>query len=173
MQEAQECIQYLKEKSKQVFQKEHNDHTYTSQSQRTDEQNKNDLKVNHTCPINQIYLIHANQLITESSSTNNSRTTSAQAKTSTVVIPNTAIGRIIERKGNKINKIQSQNNVEITTSLTVSDYQVVKITGNANNINNALKGEIEIVKNNEKVNIQHYKWVGLNRQNKEKEGIRF
>ena len=36
LQEAEECIQYLKEKSKQVFQKEHNHHTYTSQSQRTD-----------------------------------------------------------------------------------------------------------------------------------------
>ena len=30
--------------------KEHNDHTYTSQSQRTDEQSKNDLTANHTLP---------------------------------------------------------------------------------------------------------------------------
>ena len=66
-------------------------------------------------------------------------------ETSTTVIPKTTVGRIIGRYGNKINKIQLQNNVEITTSLTVSDYQDVKITGNANNINNALKEISEIV----------------------------
>ena len=41
--------------------------------------------------------------------------------------------------------MQSQHNVEITTSLTVSDYQDVKITGNVNNINNTLKEISEIV----------------------------
>ena len=78
LQEAEECIQYLKEKSKQVFQQQHNDHTYTSKSQRTDEQNKNDLKANQTCPTNQIPpnnhsdFIHVDQVIPESSSTSNS-----------------------------------------------------------------------------------------------------
>ena len=80
-----------------------------------------------------------------SSSTNNSRTTPAQVKTSTIFIPKTAVGRIIGRIGNKTNKRQSQNNVEITTSLTVNDCQDVKITGNTNNINNALKEISEIV----------------------------
>ena len=109
------------------------------------------MKANHTCSTNQIPsnnnsdLIHFNQLIPESSFTNNSRTTSAQAETSTVAIPKNSIGWIIGRKGNKINEIQSQNNVEITTSLTVTDYQDVKITGNANNINSALKGISKIV----------------------------
>ena len=80
------------------------------------------------------------------SSTNNFRTIPAQAETLTTVIPKTAIGRIIGRKDNKINKIQSHNNVEITTSLAVSDYQDVKTTGNTNkNINNALKEISEIV----------------------------
>ena len=98
LQETEKFIQYLKEKSKQVFQKEHSDHTYTSQSQRADEQNKNDLKANHTCPTNRMTsnnhgdLIHANQLIPESSSTNNSRTTSAQTETSTFAILKIAIG---------------------------------------------------------------------------------
>ena len=77
-------------------------------------------------------LILVNQLIPESYSANSSRTTLARAETSIAVIPKTAIGQIIGRKGSKINNIQSQNNVEITTSLTVSDYQDVKITGNAN-----------------------------------------
>ena len=103
------------------------------------------MKANHTSPTNQIDLIHINQLKPELSSINSSRTTSAQAETSTVVIPKTAIGRIIGRKGNKVNKIQSQNNVEITTSLTVCEYQDFKITENANNINNALKEISEIV----------------------------
>ena len=74
-------------------------------------------------------LILVNQLIPESSSANSSRTTLAQAETSIAVISKTAIAQIIGRKGSKINNIQSQNNVEITTS---SDYQDVKITGNAN-----------------------------------------
>ena len=81
----------------------------------------------------------------ESSSANNSRTIPAQAETSTIVIPKTAIGRIVGRKGSKANKIPSHNKVEITTSLTVSDYQDVMITGNANNINNSLKEISEIV----------------------------
>ena len=39
LKEAEECIQYLKEKSKQVFQNEHhNDHSYTSCSQGLDGQ---------------------------------------------------------------------------------------------------------------------------------------
>ena len=37
-------------KIKASISKEHNDHTYTSQSQRTDEQNKNDLTANHRLP---------------------------------------------------------------------------------------------------------------------------
>ena len=41
--------------------------------------------------------------------------------------------------------MQSQYNAEIATSLTVSDYQDVKITGNVNNINNTLKEISEIV----------------------------
>ena len=41
--------------------------------------------------------------------------------------------------------MQSQHNVEISTSLTVSHYQDVKITGNVNNINNTLKEISEIV----------------------------
>ena len=41
--------------------------------------------------------------------------------------------------------MQSQHNAEITTSLTVSDNQDVKITGNVNNINNTLKEISEIV----------------------------
>ena len=73
----------------------------------------------------------------ESSATDNFRTTSAQVETSTIVIPKTSIVRIIERKGNKINKMQSPNNVKISSSLTVSDYQDAIITGVANNINNA------------------------------------
>ena len=124
LKEAKECIQYLKEKSKQVFQNEHhNDHSYTSYSQRPDEQlDKNVIKTNHTSPTNQISSSNhsghrqTNQLMPESSSTNNnSGTTPAQKETSTIVIPKTAIGRIIGRKGNKIDKIQSQNNVEIAT----------------------------------------------------------
>ena len=104
LQEAEECIQWVKEKSKQVFQKEHNDYTYTSQSQRTDEKNKNGFKANHTCPTNHMSsnnhtdLIDVNQLITGSSSANNSRTTSAQAETSTFFIPNC---RIIGRRETK------------------------------------------------------------------------
>ena len=138
-------------KSKQIFQNKHNDHSYGSHSQRTDEPNLNDLKANHTIPTNQIPSNnhsdhrHVNQLMPGSSSTNNSRTTPAQVETSTIVIPKTAIGQIIGRKGNKINKMQSQNNEEITISLTVSYYQDVKITGNANDINNALKEISEIV----------------------------
>ena len=68
---------------------------------------KSDLKTNHTSPANQILSNnhsehrHVNQLIPESSSSNNSKTTSAQAETSTIVIPKTAIDRIIGRKGNK------------------------------------------------------------------------
>ena len=147
LKEAEECIQYLKEKSKQVFQNEHhNDHTHTSYSQRPDEQlGKNVVKTNHTNPTSQISSNNhsghrqINELMPESSSTNNSRTIPAQTETATIVIPNTAIGRIIGRKGNKINKIQPRNNLEITTSLTVGDYQDVKITGNTNNITNALK----------------------------------
>ena len=54
LQEAEEYIQQLKEKSKQVFQNEHKDHTYTSHSHRTDEPKINDLKTNHTSPKNQI-----------------------------------------------------------------------------------------------------------------------
>ena len=42
--------------------------------------------------------------------------------------PKNAIGQIIGRKGNNTNKIQSQNNVEITSSLTVSNCQDVKET---------------------------------------------
>ena len=81
----------------------------------------------------------------ELSSTKNSRTILAQAETSTIASPKTAIGRITGRKGNKINKIQSHNNVEITISLTAGDYQDVKITGNTSDINNALKEISEIV----------------------------
>ena len=74
--EAEECIQYLKEKSKQVFQNDHhNDHTNTSYSQRPDEQlDKNNFKINHTSPINQISSDnhsghkHVNHLIPELSS---------------------------------------------------------------------------------------------------------
>ena len=146
LKEAEECIQYLKENE------HHNDHTYTSYSQRPDKQpDKNDFKTNHTSPTNQISSDnhsghrHVNQLMPESSSTNNSRTIPAQAETSTIVIPETAIGRIIGRKGNKINKRQSHNNVEITASLTVGDYQDIKITGNTNNIYNGLKEISEIV----------------------------
>ena len=122
LKEAEECIQYLIEKSKQVFQNEHhNDHSYTSCSQRPDEQvEKNVIKTNHTSPTNQISSNNhsghrqTNQLMPESSSTNhNSRIIPAQTETSTIVIPKTTIGRIIERKGNKIEKMQSQNNVEI------------------------------------------------------------
>ena len=40
------------------------------------------------------------------SSTNKSRTTPAQAETSTTVIPKTATGQIIGGKGNKVNKIK-------------------------------------------------------------------
>ena len=153
LKEAEECIKYLKEKSKQVFQNgHHNGHTYTSYSQRPDDQlDKNNFKTIHTNPTNQISSDnhsdhrHVNQLIPELSSTNNSRTILAQAETSTIVIPKTGIGRIIGRKGNKINKIQSHNNVEITISLTASDCQDVKITGNTSNINNALKEISEIV----------------------------
>ena len=50
---------------------------------------------------------HVNHLIPELSSTSNSRTIPAEAETLTIVIPKPAIGRIIGRKGNKINKIQS------------------------------------------------------------------
>ena len=135
LKEAEECIQYLKEKSKQVFQNEHhNDHTHTSYSQRPDEQlGKNVVKTNHTNPTSQISSNNhsghrqINELMPESSSTNNSRTIPAQTETATIVIPKTAIGRIIGRKGNKIDKIQSQNNVEITTSLTIGDYQVIML----------------------------------------------
>ena len=49
------------------------------------------------------------------SSNNHSGHGQTHTETSTTVIPKTAIGRIIGRKGNKIDKIQSQNNVEITT----------------------------------------------------------
>ena len=119
LKEAEECIQNLKEKSKQVFQNElHNNHSYTSYSQRAVEQpNKNNFKTNHTSPTNQISSDnhsghkHVNHLIPESSSTNNSRTIPAQAETLTIAIPKTAIGRIIGRKGNKINKIQSHGNL--------------------------------------------------------------
>ena len=52
LQEAEEYIQQLKEKSKQVFQNEHKDHTYTSHSHRTDEPKINDLNTNHTSPKN-------------------------------------------------------------------------------------------------------------------------
>ena len=52
LQEAEEYIQQLKEKSKQVFQNEHKDHTYASHSHRTDEPKINDLKTNHTSPKN-------------------------------------------------------------------------------------------------------------------------
>ena len=85
---------------------------------------QNELRADHTSPANQITsnnhneYSNVNQLMPESSSTNNSRTASAQAETSTVVIPKPAIGRIIVRKGNKVNKIQAQNNAAITTSLT-------------------------------------------------------
>ena len=123
LKEAEECIQYLKEKSKQVFQNEHhNDHTYTSYSQRPDEQpDKNFIKTNHTNPTNQISSNNQSghrqisQLMPKSSSTNNSRTIPSPTETSTIVIPKIEIGRIIRRKGNKINKIQSQNSVEIIT----------------------------------------------------------
>ena len=77
-------------------------------------------------------------------STNNSRTTPAHAETSAIVIHANAIGWIIGKRDNKINKMQAQNNMEIRISLTVRDYQDVKITGNANSINNALK-EITVI----------------------------
>ena len=129
---------FNKKKSKQVFQNEHhNNHTCISYSQRPDEQqDKNVFKTNHASPT---------MLMPESSSTNNPRTIPAQAETSTIVIPKTAIVRIIWKKGNKINKIKSQNNVKITTALTVGDYQDVKITRNTNSINNTLKEVIKIV----------------------------
>ena len=80
LKEAEERNQYLKEKSKQVFQNEHhNDRTYTSYSQRPDEQrDTNVFKSSHTSPTNQISSNnhsghrHVNQLMPESSSTNNS-----------------------------------------------------------------------------------------------------
>ena len=78
---------------------------------------KNVIKTNHRNPTNQISSNNhsghrqTNQLMPEFSSTNNPGTIPAQTKTSTIVIPKTAIGRIIGRKGNKINKIQSQSNV--------------------------------------------------------------
>ena len=80
LKEAEECNQYLKEKSKQVFQNEHhNDRTYTCYSQRPDEQpDTNVFKSSHTSPTNQISSNnhsghrHVNQLMPESSSTNNS-----------------------------------------------------------------------------------------------------
>ena len=113
LKEAEECIQYITKKSKKVFQNEHhNNQNYTSCSQRPDEKpDENPFKTNHTSATNQIYSKnhsdhrHVNQLMPESSSTNNSGTIPAQAESSTIVIPKTAIGRIIERKGNKINKI--------------------------------------------------------------------
>ena len=116
--------------------------TYTSHFQRTDEPNINYLKANHTKPTNQIPSNnhsehrHVNQLMPGSYSTNIYGITPAQVETCTIVIP-------------KSNKMQSQNNVEITTSLTVSDYQDVKIKGNTRNINNALKeiSEIALCKN--------------------------
>ena len=82
LKEAEEFIKYLKEKSKQVFQNgHHNGHTYTSYSQRPhDQPDKNNFKTIHTSPTNQISSDnhsdhrHVNQLIPESSSTNNSRT---------------------------------------------------------------------------------------------------
>ena len=67
------------------------------------------------------------------SPSNNPRTTPAQEETLITVVLKNAIGQIIGRKGNTINKIQSQNNVEITTSLTASDYPDVKIIVNAYN----------------------------------------
>ena len=45
------------------------------------------------------------------SSNNHSGHGQTHTETSTTVIPKTAIGRIIGRKGNKIDKIQSQNNM--------------------------------------------------------------
>ena len=80
LQEAEECIQYLKEQSKQVFEKEHNGHTYTLPYLRTDKQNKI-----QTPSKNDSDHRHINQLITELPSTKNSRTISAQAETSTIV----------------------------------------------------------------------------------------
>ena len=114
-------------------------------------QTKTTLKTNHTSTTNNTSSDnhsghkHVNQLIPESASINNFITISTQAETSTIVISKTAIEIIIGRKGNKINKVQSHNNVEITTSLTAGDYQDAKITGNTNNINNALKKISEIV----------------------------
>ena len=89
LKEAEKYIQYLKEKSKQVFQNEHhNDHTYISYSQRPDEKpDKNVFKTNHTSRTNQISSKNHsgnrqdNQLMQESSSINNSRTKSAQTET--------------------------------------------------------------------------------------------
>ena len=113
LKEAKECIQYLTKKSKKVFQNEHhNDQTYISCSQRPDEKpDKNTFKTDHNSLTSQISSKnhsghrHVNQLMPESSSTNNSGTMPAQAESSTIVILKTTIGRIIERKGNKINKI--------------------------------------------------------------------
>ena len=113
LKEAEECIQYLTKKSKKVFQNEHhNNQTYTSCSQRPDEKlDKSIFKTSHNSLSSQISSKnhsghrHVNQLMPESSSANNSGTIPAQAESSTIVISKTAIGRIIERKGNKINKI--------------------------------------------------------------------
>ena len=75
LKEAEECIQYLKEKSKQVFQYEHhNDHSYTSYSQRPDEQlHKNAIKTKSDFLKQSQWPQHrqTNQLMPESSSTNN------------------------------------------------------------------------------------------------------
>ena len=78
LKEAEEYIQHLKEKSKQVFQNEHhNDLSYTSYSQKPHVQlDKNVIKTNHTSPANQISSNNhsghrqTNQLMPESSSTN-------------------------------------------------------------------------------------------------------
>ena len=58
LKEAEECVQYLKVKSKQVFQNGyHNAHAFTSYSQRPDDPtDKNDFKT--TIPVQQIRFPH-------------------------------------------------------------------------------------------------------------------
>ena len=85
--------------------------TYLVPKDQMKNRTKNTFKTNHNSLTSQISSKnhsghrHVNQLMPESSSTNKSGTMPAQAESSTIVIPKTTIGRIIERKGNKINKI--------------------------------------------------------------------
>ena len=58
---------------------------------------------------------------------NNPNATTTATK---INVPRRAIGRVIRKKGKRINYLQEQNKMKITTTIQKTNYQDIAITGN-------------------------------------------